>query len=358
MQLLYVTPYRPENSIGGREQLSAIHFETLQGMPGDTAERMSLAPAPAQQAAKGLSLMGWIDGVTRASCNAVIAQIDHLRADVVWLDGTNLGRLAQAIKSRRPKVRILCFAHNVETTFFRGAVRRGPSLRKLGVLVANWIAEKMSIRYADTLIALNQRDSKAFLTIFGRAADCILPMIVAERPREARDAPPARKEPYLLFVGGSFYANQQGILWYSKNVAPFLPVPTLVVGKGMSAMKDAIELPGKLEVVGQVDDLAPWYRGAIAVVAPIFDGSGMKTKVAEALMHGKAVVGTPEAFVGYDVPASCRSCEGAVEMSAAISEMIAAPPLPYDDQLRSIYEQNYSRSALVKGLTKILQVAR
>ena len=36
------------------------------------------------------------------------------------------------------------------------------------------------------------------------------------------------------------------------------------------------------------------------VIAPIFDGSGMKTKVAEALMYGKRIIGTREAFSGYE----------------------------------------------------------
>ena len=40
-------------------------------------------------------------------------------------------------------------------------------------------------------------------------------------------------------------------------------------------------------VVGEVESLAQWYHDAYFVVAPIFDGSGMKTKVAEALMYGK-----------------------------------------------------------------------
>ena len=34
---------------------------------------------------------------------------------------------------------------------------------------------------------------------------------------------------------------------------------------------------------------------------PIFEGSGMKLKTCEALMFGKNIIGTPEAFAGYDI---------------------------------------------------------
>jgi hypothetical protein len=39
---------------------------------------------------------------------------------------------------------------------------------------------------------------------------------------------------------------------------------------------------------------------SLAVVAPIFLGSGMKTKVAEAASYGKVTIGTKEAFEGYE----------------------------------------------------------
>ena len=48
-----------------------------------------------------------------------------------------------------------------------------------------------------------------------------------------------------------------------------------------------------------MEDLTPLYREAAAFVAPVFLGSGMKVKVAESLMHGCPVIGTPLALRGY-----------------------------------------------------------
>ena len=41
-----------------------------------------------------------------------------------------------------------------------------------------------------------------------------------------------------------------------------------------------------------VDCLETWYEKADVVISPIFLGSGMKTKTAEALMYGKPILGT------------------------------------------------------------------
>lgn len=47
--------------------------------------------------------------------------------------------------------------------------------------------------------------------------------------------------------------------------------------------------------------MAEYIYNADFLIAPIFEGSGMKLKTAEALMYGKTVFGTTEAFEGYDV---------------------------------------------------------
>src|SRR5260370_8440558 len=49
-------------------------------------------------------------------------------------------------------------------------------------------------------------------------------------------------------------------------------------------------------VAGWVDDVRPYLQRASVVVAPVFEGAGMRTKVLEAWAMAKAVVGTPLAF--------------------------------------------------------------
>ena len=90
--------------------------------------------------------------------------------------------------------------------------------------------------------------------------------------------------------------------------------------------------------------------------APIFDGSGMKTKVAEALMYGKKVVGTPEAFSGYEdiVKKAGWVCTTAVDFVAAISRAQSLAAQSLDLDLRSIYVAKYSFEAAKLRLANIL----
>ena len=45
--------------------------------------------------------------------------------------------------------------------------------------------------------------------------------------------------------------------------------------------------------------MAPYFYNAELYIAPIFDGAGMKVKVAEAMSYALPVVGTSHAFEGY-----------------------------------------------------------
>ena len=115
-------------------------------------------------------------------------------------------------------------------------------------------------------------------------------------------------------------------------------------------------LPDRVEVVGGVDDLGKWYRRARFAVAPIFDGSGMKTKVAEALMHGKRIVGTPAAFVGYEaaLPSAGWICRDSSEFIKAIQAAQLADLPAVDSSLRQLYLDHYSLEAATKHFERIL----
>jgi glycosyltransferase involved in cell wall biosynthesis len=86
----------------------------------------------------------------------------------------------------------------------------------------------------------------------------------------------------------------------------------------------------------------------------------MKTKVAEALMFGKKIVGTPEAFSGYEGVAEHVGwvCATADEFVAAIGHAAQEIVKSFDPGLRAIYEENYSFRAAQLRLAEILRDSR
>ena len=355
--LLLITPLTDQPPRGGRAMLSALHEAALRDIAGGGFAKLALPPAPPSGMRGAVAaLRGAVDGVTRISERDIAERVAREGIATVYLDGSNLGRLARAIKARAPATRVITLFHNVEARFFLGALRQAKSARAVAVLVANFAAERLAMRFSDRRIALNTRDSEALAALYGRAATDIVPLAVADtrNPTPASTTPPFATD-YLLFVGGGFYANLAGIAWFARHVAPHIDPAFCVIGRGLEGLRGEVDRHPNVHLVGPVDDLDPWYRHARLVVAPIFDGSGMKTKVAEALMHGKTIAGTSEAFTGYEACGAIGGrCDDAAAFVAAIAEAGAKGTPSFDPALRSLYEQHYSPAALRRALAAII----
>jgi polysaccharide biosynthesis protein PslH len=332
--------------------LCRLNHDALSELFGDRLSVFEVPKRPVRGLAGALRAFGGeIDGLTRDVVDRAIVEIRRKAIGKVFVDGSNLGRMVKGIKAGAPATRVYTFFHNVEARFFLGALRDTRSPRAAAVLAANYLAERTSVRLSDCLITLSERDSRLLRRLYGRGATHVSALSV-------RDKLPARPaEKFALFVGGAFYANRSGVVWFLENVAPRTQVRTRVVGRGFEGLaREVRDAVPNVTFVGEVDDLAPWYLGSQFVVAPIFDGSGMKTKVAEALMFGKKVIGTPEAFSGYEDVASRagRICATADEFVSAMREFAAASHEPFDHELRAAYEARYSFEAARARMADIM----
>lgn len=332
--------------------LSGTNRDVLRNLLGDSLLHYEIPNQPVV-GFQGLiqAFRGHINGISDLTTSAILRLIANQPVRGVFIDGSNFGELARTISIRFPDIRIVTFFHNVESRFFWGSFKESKSLRYLAIAAVNFLAERKAVRYSQGLVCLNQRDSQLMRRLYGRPATSISPMILVDRLGRRDVSTPGD---YLLFVGGNFYANRRGIVWFAENVVPHIQIRTVVVGSGMEECANLLDCPGKIEVVGTVKNLEPFYQQAKCVIAPIWDGSGMKTKVAEALMHGKKVIGTPEAFCGYEDIADQVGwvCSDAEQFINAVQLAVDSIEFGFDTKLRLIYEEKYSAEAGLENMRK------
>jgi len=352
-KLLLVTLMDPDAPPGGRELLSRVNAMALSALFGDalTVHRLTRRPPPGVADA----LRGPLNGLDRDEIARIVTRVGATAAGQVFVDGSTLGHVVAPIKRTHPHVRVVTFFHNVEARFFLAAARAKRTALSLTLLAASWAAERAAVRHSDAIICLSDRDAAGLRRLYGRGADHISPIALAEALPSPRPAPPGG-ERHLLFVGGAFYANRRGIEWFARAVTPHAPLPVTIVGQGMEALRPALGDAPRLRIVGAADDLAPFYAGALCAVAPVFEGSGMKTKVAEALMFGKRVIGTREAFSGYvaEVAAAGWQAEDAATFLAAIGAAMAAGLPAFDPAMRRLYETHYALPAATRRMAAIM----
>ena len=114
-------------------------------------------------------------------------------------------------------------------------------------------------------------------------------------------------DPVVLFVGSRTHrVNQEGLLRFVASCWPGisarLPAARLrVVGSGgWEELREMLEKTPGVTVVGRVDEVVGEYAKAALCVVPLFEGSGTKIKVLEALAHGRPVVVASHSARGYE----------------------------------------------------------
>jgi glycosyltransferase involved in cell wall biosynthesis len=247
----------------------------------------------------------------------ILELIKYHQINTVFIDTSLIGNFSRDLKKAFKTLNLIAFFHNVEVTYFKELIRASGKMHHYFTVNLVKKAEKQLIKYADSIISLNERDSDQLQALYGRKADLIIPTSFDDsyEPIRFTSERNTSKVLKLLFVGSYFFPNIHAIDWFISEVIPSIKreVMLYVVGNGF----DNYQLPNpnhSIKLIGRAEDLSEYYYLSDLVVAPIFYGSGMKTKIAEALMFNKPILGTNEAFEGYEIDitkigVTCNSSE-------------------------------------------------
>lgn len=275
--------------------------------------------------------------------------------DIVFIDNSYFGSICR--KLSKAGIPTVCFAHNFEASLAWQEIRSRNPLVSVPKMVLMFLNERRTARYADYLICLSERDSSGYGKAFGRSADLILPISFPSNGIMERCGATTPRRRTYLFVGSDFFPNVKGMAWFIRNVAPFVDADFRIVGSCCKNPEiSGLPLPGNVALVGYVDNLEPEYTGASGVIAPIFMGSGMKTKTVEAISYGKSIFGTTEAFIGIKceyskIGALCNDAHEFIDaLNAHDGKMI-------NDYTVGLYDSEYSDASFRDRLAQFLSQA-
>ncbi|MEZ4801892.1 MAG: glycosyltransferase [Gelidibacter sp.] len=106
----------------------------------------------------------------------------------------------------------------------------------------------------------------------------------------------------LLFVGSlNYFPNVNGLRWFVKSILSKVPndFELTIVGKSPKAEDfDFIKPFANIKLIGEVDDVEPYYALNDVVVVPLLEGSGTRLKIMEAFSYGKLVLSTAKGMEG------------------------------------------------------------
>lgn len=303
------------------------------------------------------TLHGYLNGMNAKFVNDVIASLEHKRYSMVFLASSNYGKLTRIIKGRFPHQKVCVLFNNIEYNFIRSQMSVSVKPQLLLTLLATYRSEKNVAKFADKVIVLNDREAHELQRLYGRCPDGIIPISLKDEcdTESLRKVAAGRNEQRLkgIFVGCNFYANKHAVEWFSNEVAPRMENASIeIVGKGFENEKQYER--SNVRMVGTVDSVAEHYLSSDFVIAPIFKGAGMKVKVAEAMMYGRTVIGTPEAFMGYGyVDTFGVVCATADDFVKAINSRNFT--IGYNEAARKSFLEKYEYGSVKEHLYNILK---
>lgn len=302
-----------------------------------------------------LSIFNYYYGLSPRRVKKIVAMAQEY--DYVFIDRSVFGIIAKALKKNGYKGKIITFFHNVEVPYFKAKLSHNwlARLLLLGCIDKN---DKYSCEYSDKLIVLNERDRNEIKTRYGRLAESVIPISLADKCKNKPQSQEMTSDkPLCMFLGSYFPPNNEGIIWFAKNVLPHVSIRMKIVGKGMSQLRnDEPELMKDIEIASDVPNLEPFFEEADIMVLPIFSGSGMKVKTCESLMYGKNIIGTNEAFEGYDIETEKVGgrCNTAQEFIGLLNDFAKNPRPRFNEYSRKIFLEKYSESAVAEMFKKVI----
>ena len=219
---------------------------------------------------------------------------------------------------------------------------RAADLRSHGYRVTppdfNEAREGAGMSGMSAVIAIQWDDAEVFRRLAPADSEVVVCPVSVTAGALVRDPQPGR----CLFVGSGSLPNVDGLRWFLDACWPAVrracPHAELHVVGTVCARTGAV--PRGVLLRGEVDDLAPEYAAASAVLVPLRTGSGLKVKIIEALVHGAAVVTTPVGAQGLSgLPASFLVAEGDAAFADEVVRVLS------DDDTRICLERAAKASA-------------
>ena len=121
---------------------------------------------------------------------------------------------------------------------------------------------------------------------------------------DLRQFQPMKTDNYkkFLFVGSlNYFPNVNGISWFIDDIFKKLPSSFELNIVGKSPNPDDfkyLEQYSNINLIGEVEDVEPFYAEHDVIIVPLLEGSGTRLKILEALSYGKLVLSTEKGIEG------------------------------------------------------------
>ena len=353
MKALFIYNNPLDGSFGG-SQRTVQNLEGLKTQFEVIPYRMTVKPNKFRTLFR--SFLGYISNSSISDYKKIKNIITSQNIEYVYFDQATHGKIIRkiALMKKNPLREIFVHFHNNEEQYYYDLLKQ-QGFMYYSVYKAAKRNQALSLKYATCCIFITNEDSNSVGVSSGRKI--VIPITLRNKNINGQLVKVSKK-PYALFLGAATYANIEGAKYIIEKIAPeCMDTDFVIAGKGLKeALKDELT-PKNVTIFNFVEDLKPLFENAFAFLVPLSSGSGMKVKIAEAMMYGKRIIGSPLSWWGYEIPQDSYLCNELSSYVQAINELSVLDTL-YSKISIDIFRRRYDQTQNESYYSSLLEVVK
>ncbi len=245
------------------------------------------------------------------------------------------------------KAKIVLRAHNIEHLIWQRLAKstrnplKGFYLNHLATTLKNY--EYNILDAYDGIVPITRKDSD----FFGSACNKpVIPISFGVNPDQWSLNETDPIENALFHIGSmNWLPNEEGIKWFLSEVWPLLhqTLPSLklyLAGREIPTWLRELQL-NNVEVVGEAPNAQEFIRSKSISIAPLLSGSGIRIKIIESMVMGKAVIATTIGAEG-------------INYTRGKDIMIADTPEAFREAVKYLYENPEHRIKIGNNARRLI----
>jgi glycosyltransferase involved in cell wall biosynthesis len=226
--------------------------------------------------------------------------------DIVFLDCYFIGQYISFFKRRG--IPVIFGTENAQSQLNRS--RRAENIFKWIEIYINYclqyIHERIYFNKADAVVVVSGNDLRYHGEFVDKGKLYIIPNFLDLSRYTPTDK--KGKDTYIIMTGSfNSFQNQHGLTWFLEEVwdgALASKVKLIVAGYFSRELLERIKSKSgsfeNVEAVGEVEDINRYISRARAAIVPLFQGSGSRVKILEAMALKTPVISTSRGVEGID----------------------------------------------------------
>jgi glycosyltransferase involved in cell wall biosynthesis len=249
--------------------------------------------------------------------------------DLILLEGLPLLLYINTIK-KYSTAHISYRAHNVEYEIWERLSFNASNIlkKKYYKLLSKQIKdfEKNNIPKVDSVVTISERDAEILKSITNIKNNYTAPACIS--PDNIHINSTQTNYNSLFFLGAlDWLPNLEGIEWFLQDVFPLVinKMPdTKVYIAGRNTPEKIKQYSNKnIIVLGEINDISKYMNAHQIMIVPLLSGGGMRIKIIEAMLYGKAILSTSIGAEGIADENSIIRCDNATIFAEACVSMLA-----------------------------------